>query len=360
MAKRVAIRKRRRTLRSGEKTRLAVSQSSINGGGEVVIYRAPDGRVHLDVRLERETVWLTQAQMADLFGRERSVITKHIGGVFREKELDAKSVCANFAHTAEDGKTYQVDHYNLDVIISVGYRVNSKRGTQFRIWATRTLKDHLLRGYSLNEKRLREKGLGEVEQAVSLLARTLTTNALVTDEGRAVLEVVQQYTRAWRLLLEYDEGRLSEKPEAPRQPSAKLPLNDARAAIGRLRESLAARGEASDLFGAERSDQLHGILGAIEQTFGGDPLYPTVQARAAHLLYFVIKDHPFSDGNKRIGTLLFLEYLRRNGMLIRPDGRPRLADNAMVALALLVAESAPAQKELMIRLIVNLLDDDSL
>jgi prophage maintenance system killer protein len=332
-------------------------QSLVNGGGEVVLYEAPDGGVELDVRLERETVWLTQAQMAELFGRERSVITKHIGGVFRKKELDAKSVCANFAHTAEDGKTYQVDHYNLDVIISVGYRVKSKRGTQFRIWATRTLKDHLLRGYTLNEKRLQERGLGEIEQAVGLLARTLTQNALVTDEGRAVLEVVQQYTRAWKLLLEYDEGKLAGTPAHPLRPSADLSLEAARGTIARLRESLAARGEAGDLFGQERSDQLHGILGAIEQTFGGEALYPTVQARAAHLLYFVIKDHPFSDGNKRIGTLLFLEYLRRNRILIRPDGRPRFADNAMVALALLVAESEPAQKDLMIRLILNLLED---
>ena len=192
---------------------------------------------------------------------------------------------------------------------------------------------------------------------MSLLARTLTQNALVTDEGRAVLEVVQQYTRAWRLLLEYDEGRLSEKPTNPRKPSADLSPADARAAISRLRESLAARGEATNLFGQERNDQLDGIVGAIEQTFGGEPLYPTVQGRAAHLLYFVIKDHPFADGNKRIGTLLFLEYLRRNRLLTRPDGSPRFADNAMVALALLVAESEPVQKDLMIRLILNLLED---
>ncbi|MGH8544094.1 MAG: virulence RhuM family protein [Gammaproteobacteria bacterium] len=194
----------------------------VNAGGEVVLYEAPDGRVQLDVRLDRDTVWLTQAQMAELFGRERSVITKHVRSVFREGELEAKSVCANFARTAEDGKTYQVDHYNLDVVISIGYRVKSKRGTQFRIWATRTLKDHLLRGYTLNEKRLRERGLGEIEQAVGLLSRTLTANALVTDEGRAVLEVVQQYTRAWKLLLEYDEGRLAEAPVNPVKPAAGL------------------------------------------------------------------------------------------------------------------------------------------
>jgi prophage maintenance system killer protein len=173
------------------------------------------------------------------------------------------------------------------------------------------------------------------------------------------LEVVQQYTRAWKLLLEYDEGRLAETPGRPLKPVAGLSLDNARTVIVSLRESLAKRSEATDLFGVERGGQLHGILGAIDQTFGGEPLYPTVQARAAHLLYFVIKDHPFSDGNKRVGTLLFLEYLRRNGMLSRQDGRPRLADNAVVALALLVAESEPAQKDLMIRLILNLLEDGS-
>jgi DNA ligase (NAD+) len=267
-AKRVAIRKRRRTLRSGEKTRLTLSQSSINGGGEVVIYEAPDGQIRLDVRLERDTVWLTQAQMGELFDKNVRTVSEHISNVFKEKELDNSSVVRNFRITARDGKAYNTQFYNLDVIISVGYRVKSRRGIQFRIWATRILKDHLLRGYTLNEKRLRERGLGEIEQAVGLLARTLTRNALVTDQGRAVLEVVQQYTRAWKLLLEYDEGRLSEKPAEPRRPSADLPLNDARAAIGRLRESLAERGEASDLFGSERSDQLHGILGAVEQTFG--------------------------------------------------------------------------------------------
>jgi prophage maintenance system killer protein len=290
--------------------------------------------------------------------RDKSVISRHLRNVFATRELARKSVVAKNATTAADGKTYQVEYFNLDAILSVGYRVNSKRGTQFRIWATRTLKDHLLHGYTLNEKRLRERGLGEIEQAVGLLARTLTQNALVTDEGRAVLEVVRQYTRAWKLLLQYDEGRLAETPARPVKQVTGLSLDDARTVMARLRESLAERGEATDLFGAERGDQLHGILGAIEQTFGGQPLYTTVQARAAHLLYFVIKDHPFSDGNKRIGTLLFLEYLRRNSMLTLTSGRPRLADNAMVALALLVAESEPAQKDLMIRLIANLLEDN--
>ncbi|MGH6885563.1 MAG: type II toxin-antitoxin system death-on-curing family toxin, partial [Geminicoccales bacterium] len=194
---------------------------------------------------------------------------------------------------------------------------------------------------------------------VGLLARTLTSHALVTDEGRAVLDVVQRYTRAWRLLVEYDEERLPAAPDRPIAPRAALSLDDARAATASLRQDLTTRREAGALFGQERGDGLAGILGAIEQTFDGQPLYPSAQTRAAHLLYFVIKDHPFGDGNKRIGALLFLEYLRRNGLLTRADGSPRLPDNAMVALVLLIAESEPVQKELMIRLVLNLLGDET-
>lgn len=331
-----------------------MTAKSIAPGGEVVVYEAPGGEVRVDVHLERDTVWLTQAQMVELFGRDQSVISRHVRSVFQEGELPEEGNMQKM-HIASSAKPIVL--YSLDVIISVGYRVKSLRGTQFRIWATRTLRDHLLRGYTLQERRLREKGLGELEQAMRLLARTLTSHALVTDEGRAVLDVVQQYTRAWRLLLEYDEQRLAEQSAHPLRPTADLSLEAARAVAAHLRVSLAGRGEASSLFGNERGEQLAAILGAIEQTFGGEPLYPTVQARAAHLLYFVIKDHPFSDGNKRIGTLLFLDYLRRNRMLVRPDGTPRLADNAMVALALLVAESEPAQKDLMVRLVLNLLED---
>jgi prophage maintenance system killer protein len=325
--------------------------------GEVVVYEAPGGEVRVDVRLERETVWLSLTQMVELFGRDKSVVSRHLRKVFQSGELEREAVVAKNATTAADGKTYQVEFFNLDAILSVGYRVNSKRGTQFRIWATRTLREHLLRGYTLHERRLAERGLGEIEQAVGLLARTLTAHALITDEGQAVLDVVQRYTRAWRLLLEYDEQRLAERPARPAVPTAALALADARSAVAHLRRELAGRGEAGSLFGQERGEALAGILGAVEQTFGGEPLYPSAQLRAAHLLYFVIKDHPFSDGNKRIGTLLFLEYLRRNGLLLRADGEPRLADNAMVALALLIAESESSQKELMIRLVLNLLED---
>ena len=327
-------------------------------GGEVVVFEAPGGEVRVDVRLEHETVWLSLTQMAELFGRDKSVISRHVRSVFASGELERRAVVAKNATTAADGKTYQVEYFNLDAIVSVGYRVNSKRGTQFRIWATRTLRDHLLRGYTLNERRLRERGLNEIEQAVGLLARTLTAHALVTDEGRAVLEVIQRYTRTWRLLLEFDEERLAARPAYPVAPAASVSLEDARVLAISLREDLAGRGEAGALFGLESGDALAGILGAVEQTFDGEPLYSSAQSRAAHLLYFLIKDHPFGDGNKRIGVLLFLEYLRRNALLMRADGRPRLADNAMVALALLIAESEPPQKDLMIRLVLNLLESD--
>lgn len=321
---------------------------------EVILYQSPDGEVQLDVHLDKETVWLTQAQMVELFGRDQSVISRHVRNVFKEGELPEKSNMQKM-HIALSDKPTTL--YSLDAIISVGYRVKSLRGTQFRIWATHTLRDHLLRGYTLHEKRLQERGFGELEQAMALLSRTLTRNELVSGEGRAALEIVEQYTRAWKLLLQYDEDKLSEAPERPLKPAADLPLTDANASIIDLRTALFSRGEATDIFGQERAAHLGAILGAVEQTFGGEPLYPTVQARAANLLYLVIKDHPFVDGNKRIGTLLFLEYLRRNGLLLKADGSPRLANNAVVALALLIAESDSGQKDLMVRLILNLIVD---
>jgi prophage maintenance system killer protein len=321
---------------------------------QVILFQAADGQVTLDVRLEADTVWLSQAQMAELFGRERSVITRHVGNIFREGELPEESN-VHFLHIA--GADRPVGFYSLDVIISVGYRVKSPRGTQFRIWATQVLRQHLIQGYSLHQRRLQERGLGELQQALALMARTLSSRGLVSDEGQAVLEVVQRYSRAWRWLLAYDEDRLAPATAEPDGVPEALGLAEAQRAIDTLRRDLARCGEATPLFGQENRQALAGILGAIEQTFDGQPLYPTAQLRAAHLLYFVIKDHPFADGNKRIGTLLFLECLRRNQLLLLPDGQPRIADNGMAALALLIAESAPQQKDLIIRLVMALLED---
>lgn len=316
--------------------------------GELLVYESPDGEARVDVRLAGETIWLSLNQMAELFGRDKSVISRHLRNVFKSEELDRGAVVAKSATTAADGKTYQVEYFNLDAILSVGYRVNSKRGTQFRIWATRTLREHLVRGYTLNEKRLAERGLKEARDTLDLLARTLTQQALVNDTGAAVLDLIKGYADTWRLLLEYDEDRLA-APPGSRPAVGVLDYATAAAAIAEFRQELMARKEASALFGNPRGDALEGILGNIEQTMFGEPLYTSREQKAAHLLYFVVKDHPFSDGNKRIGSLLFLLYLKQEGIAHALNPR------ALTALTLLIAESAPASKDLMTRLIMNLL-----
>ena len=305
----------------------------------------------MDVRLDRETVWLTQQQMAELFGRDRSVVTRHIRNVYREGELDPKATCSKFAQVQSEGRrtvSREMDHFNLDVIISVGYRVKSLRGTWFRQWATHTLRDHLVRGYTLNERHLAEGGLREARETLRLLARTLQNQAVVEDTGRAVLELVTGYADTWRLLLEYDEDRLATPPGA--RPSVGVLDHDrATRAITALKRELMARNEASSLFGHPRGDALASILGNVEQTMFGEPLYRSREEKAANLLYFIVKDHPFTDGNKRIGSLLFLLYLEQEGV------EHGLNAQALTALTLLIAESAPPGKDLMIRLIVNLL-----
>jgi len=315
----------------------------------VQIFTSTDGQAQLEVTLEQETVWLSQAQMCELFGRERSVITKHIRNVFQEGELEQDAVCANFAHTAADGKIYQTQYYNLDVIISVGYRVKSPRGVQFRQWATRVLRQHLVDGYTLNEQRLQERGI-EFEQAINLLSRTLANQQLVADEGRAVLQVIGDYARSWSLLQGYDEQNLAEQ-SARQNGMRALALDDALAAMAQLKAQLIAKGEATELFGQLRGDGLASAIATIEQGFGDELFYPNVASRAAHLLYFVIKNHPLADGNKRTGSFLFLWYLRLNQHLLARPVEQLINDNTLVALALLVAESLPKQKELMIRLV---------
>ena len=315
----------------------------------IEIYQSDDGQLELKVALDHDTVWLAQDQLCELFGRERSVITKHINNVFKEGELARDSVCAKFARTAEDGKTYQTQHYNLDVIISVGYRVKSRCGVQFRQWATRTLKQHLVEGYTLNQRRLHERGI-EFEQAIQLLSHTLANQQLVSDEGAAVLAVISDYARSWSLLQGYDEQSLGALPNKQGDMRT-LVLDDALAAIAELKKTLIAKGEATELFAQLRGDGLTSALATIEQGFGDELFYPNVASRAAHLLYFVIKNHPLADGNKRSGSFLFLWYLRINQHLLAKPIEQLINDNTLVALALLVAESQPDQKELMIRLI---------
>ena len=319
--------------------------------GEVVVYEAPDGEVRVDVRLERETVWLSQRDMADVFGTTPENVLMHLKNIFSDNELVEKATTKNFLVVRTEGKrrvNRRIKHYNLDAAISVGYRVNSKRGVRFRQWATRTLRDHFVRGYTLNEKRLAERGLQEARDTLDLLARTLQNQALVDDTGQAVLDLITGYADTWRLLLEYDEDRLA-APPGTRPAAGVLDHARAAAAIAEFKHELMARNEASALFGNPRGEALEGILGSIEQTMFSEPLYRSREEKAAHLLYFIVKDHPFSDGNKRIGSLLFLLYLKQEGMA------HRLNPQGLTALALLIAESAPANKDLMIRLVINLL-----
>ena len=317
----------------------------------IEIFQTTDGEVELDVSLDKETVWLSQAQMSELFGRERSVITKHINNVFKEGELQRDSVSAKFAHTATDGKTYDIQHFNLDVVISVGYRVKSQRGVQFRQWATRILKQHLVEGYTLNQRRLKERGI-EFEQAVQLLSQTLANQQLISTEGEAVLSVISDYARSWSLLQGYDEQSLSENSSRQTDMQA-LNYDNAVQAITQLKQELIQKGEATELFAQLRGDGLASAIATIEQGFGDELFYPNVASRAAHLLYFVIKNHPLADGNKRSGSFLFLWYLRINQHLLAKPVEQIINDNTLVALALLVAESKPEQKELMIRLIAH-------
>jgi len=317
---------------------------------ELAFFETDDGSI--EVRVEQETVWLSQDQMARIFERERSVITKHLRNVFRDGELAEEAVCANFAHTAADGKTYQTKFFNLDAILSVGYRVNSKRGIHFRQWATRVLKEHLTRGYTLDRQRL-EHNARELEAALLLVRRTLSNAELAHDAGSGLAEIVVRYTQTFLWLQRYDEGLLTD----PRgHPGGALPaVGEARAGIAALKADLVARGQASALFGNERDDGLAALLGNLDQTVFGEPAYPTLESRAAHLLYFVVKNHPFSDGNKRIGAFLFAGFLHRNGRLIGTDGSPVVNDVGLAALSLLVAQSRPDEKDVLIRLIMNML-----
>lgn len=316
---------------------------------QIQIYTSQDGQVSLTVSLDSETVWLSLDQMVKLFERDKSTISRHIKNIFLDGELAQNSVVANFATTASDGKTYQVDYYNLDVIISVGYRVKSQRGVQFRQWATQTLKQHLVQGYTLNQQRLQERGI-EFSQAVALLSRTLANQALVNQEGEAVLQVVQEYARSWSLLQAYDEQSL-QHIQARQSDMLPLHFDDVLSAIAQLKQSLISKGEATELFGQLRNDGLASAIATIEQGFGDDLFYPNVASRAAHLLYFVVKNHPLADGNKRTGSFLFLWYLRLHQHLLAKPVEQLINDNTLVALALLVAESLPVQKELMIKLI---------
>ena len=315
---------------------------------QIVIYQTEDGQTQIDVRLENDTVWLSANQMAALFGRDEKTIRKHINNVFSDQEVP-KDINTHFLRVI--GVKQPVAYYTLDVIISVGYRVKSQRGVQFRQWANRVLKDYLVKGYAVNE-RLRKEQIGELRQLVGMLGRTIQSQPLLSnDETNALFAVVTDYTYALDTLDNYDYERLTIDKTTKQEPFHAT-YENAMEAINGLREKFGG----STLFGNEKDDSFKSSIGQIYQTFGGEELYPSVEEKAAMLLYLVTKNHSFSDGNKRIAATLFLWFLNNNHVLYRPDGSKRLADNTLVALTLMIAESKTEEKDVMVKVVVNLIN----
>ena len=319
---------------------------------QIVIYQTEDGQTQIDVRMENETVWLTQKQIAELFGIKRPAITKHLKNIYLSEELDEASTCSILEHMGNEGKqTYNTRYYNLDAILSVGYRVNSKNATRFRQWANRILKQYLVKGYAINE-RIRKEQIGELRQLVQVVGRTIQNQELPnTTESQDLLNVVVDYTYALDTLDNYDYERLT-IDKTTKQEAFHATYENAMEAISGLRDKFGG----SSLFGNEKDDSFKSSIGQIYQTFGGEELYPSVEEKAAMLLYLVTKNHSFSDGNKRIAATLFLWFLNNNGILYRADGSKRLADNTLVALTLMIAESKTEEKDVMVKVVVNLIN----
>ncbi len=317
-----------------------------NTKGQVILYKNK-----LEVRLADETVWLNLNQLADLFERDKSVISRHLRNVFEEKELNKDSVVAKYATTATDGKLYKVEYFNLDAIISVGYRVNSKRGTQFRIWATNVLRKHLVDGYTINEKRLKaqQNKINELQNAVHLLGNIVLLDG-VSDEAKGIVQIISEYSRALNILDDFDHQRLA-TPRGTKKAKYKLTYEEARNIIEQMKKKF----RDSALVGQEKDKSFQGSIGAIYQTFDGKDVYPTTEDKAAHLLYFVTKNHSFVDGNKRIAAALFVCFLQKTGLLLTKEGSKQIDDNALVALTLMIAASKPSEKDIMIKVILNLL-----
>ena len=313
--------------------------------GQVVLYKN-----NLEVRLEQDTVWLTQKQLSELFNTERSVVTKHLQNIFNSRELEEKSNVQKMHITNSDKP---VTFYNLEVIISVGYRVNSKQGTQFRIWATNVLRQHLVAGYTINEKRLMaEQGkIRELQETVRLLGNVALLDG-VSDEAKGIVQIIAEYSRALNILDDFDHQRLA-TPKGTKQTIYKMTYDEARNIIDQMKLKF----KDSALVGQEKDKSFHGSIGAIYQTFDGKDVYPTIQEKSAHVLYFVTKNHSFVDGNKRIAAALFICFLQKNGILLGKDGSKRIDDNTLVALTLMIAASKPSEKDIMIKVILNLLDE---
>ncbi|MFP4486418.1 MAG: RhuM family protein, partial [Campylobacterales bacterium] len=302
----------------------------------------------------------SQKQMEILFGRDKSVISRHIRNIFQEGELDRNSTVAKNATVRNEGGrevVRDIEFYNLDMIISLGYRVNSKRATSFRIWATKILKEYLVKGYAVNQKRLEQKGLKELNETMSLLKNTISKNELELSEAKGLLDVIISYSRTWSLLQGYDEDSLKVNNK-PKKSKFILDFDEAKEAIAKLKDELMKKGEATQLFGNEKAGEFAGIVRNIYQSFGGEELIPTTEEKAANLLYYIIKDHPFSDGNKRIGAFMFILFLSKNSMLYKKSGELKINDNALVAISLMTAKSDPKQKDTVIKLIVNIISEE--
>ncbi|WP_310554573.1 RhuM family protein [Flavobacterium sp.] len=316
---------------------------------KIEIYQAKNGQTTIDVTFDKETIWLSLNQISNLFNRDKSVISKHLKKIFLEGELILNSVVAKNATTASDNKIYNVDFYNLDVIISIGYRVNSIEGTQFRQWATQRLKEHLVNGYSINQKRLEQ-----LQKTIEIIQNTGNDENLNLDEAKGLLEIIKNYTHSFVLLNQFDSNNLIDSGLND-DIIYEINYEEASNAITKLKLHLISKKEATNLFGNQKDESFKGILGNILQSFDNHYLYPTIEQQASHLLYFIIKNHPFSDGNKRIGAFMFVWFLEKNKHHFKKNGELKINDNALVAIALLVAQSNPSDKEILIKLIINLI-----
>ncbi len=316
---------------------------------DIVIYE--DGNVEINVEFKNDTVWLRQNQISEIFEKDRTVITRHINNILRDKEVDEKSNVQKM-HIANSDKP--VKFYSLDIVLAVGYRTNSAKAIKFRQWATKILKDYLIKGYALNQKKLQKQKLEELDKTIRLIRQGLQNNALSADEAKGFVEIVGSYAKSWALLQGYDDQSLQEVLHR-REEKFVLDYDEAKAAIAELKKALIAKGEATELFGQEKAGEFKGNLLNIYQSFGGVDLLPSLEAKAANLLYYIIKGHPFNDGNKRIGAYLFVLFLHKNGILHKANGEPKVNDNALASIALLVAQSDPSQKEIIIRLVMNML-----
>jgi prophage maintenance system killer protein len=324
-------------------------------GGEIIIYQDPNGVTQLDVRLEGETVWLTQEQIAYLFGTKRPAVTKHLGNIFQSDELEEDSVCSILEHTAADNKKYRTKFYNLDAILSVGYRVNSKNATTFRKWANMVLKDYIIKGYALNEK-MQIRQYNDLKQTVKLLSNVVQNRntALTADEATGLLQVITDYTYALDTLDKYDRQQLAVE-ETTASDKFHATYDNAMTAIAQLKRKFGG----SSLFANEKDDSFKSSIATIYQTFDGRELYPSIEEKAAMLLYLVTKNHSFSDGNKRIAAFLFLWFLQQNDILYRPDRSRLIENNTLVALTLMIAESRTEEKDIIVKVVVNLINKNN-